>query len=62
MEASNFTAELYGLLAAMEKIERIDSGAFTIFSDAKSVLQAIGVFNSTNPLVLRILQWLHFPE
>ena len=57
--ASNYTAELYGVLAALEKIAMLDEGNFTIFSDAKSVLQALAVFNSTNPLVLKILQWLH---
>ncbi|XP_066965476.1 uncharacterized protein [Macrobrachium rosenbergii] len=31
---------------------------FTIFSDAKSILQALVHFNPTNPLVLKILEWL----
>ena len=57
--ASNFTAELYGILSAVEKIALIDEGSFTIFSDAKSVLQALGVFNSPNPIILKILQWLY---
>ena len=36
--ASNFTAELHGILSALEKILTLDQGAFTVFCDAKSVL------------------------
>ena len=32
------------------------------FCDSKSVLQALGVFNSTNPLAQKILQWIHILE
>ena len=60
--ASNFTAELHGILAAVEKIATLDHGNFTIFCDARSVLQALGIFNPTNPLVLKILQWVHIHE
>ena len=57
--ASIFTAELYGIQAAVEKIALMDGDKFTIFCDSKSVLQALSVFNSVNPLVLNILQWIH---
>ena len=57
--ATIFTAELYGILAAVEKIVTMKHTNFTIFSDSKSALQALGVFNPTNPLVLKILQWIY---
>ena len=58
LTASIFTAELYGILSAVEKIASMDEGDFVIFCDSKSVLQALSSFNSTNPLVLSILQWI----
>ena len=59
---SIFTAEFYGILAALEKVALIDHGNFTIFSDSKSVLQALNIFNPTNPLALKIQQWVYFLE
>ena len=56
--ASNFTAELYGILVALEKIALLENNSYTIFCDSKSALQALGVFNSVNPLVLKIQQWI----
>ncbi|XP_068206244.1 uncharacterized protein [Palaemon carinicauda] len=60
--ASIFTAEVYAILTAVEKIVLEKEGSFTIFSDARSVLQALEVFNSSNPLVLKILKWLSIIE
>ena len=57
--ASIFTAELHGILAALEKIALLENRNFTILSDSKSVLQSLGIFNSDNPLILKIQQWLH---
>ena len=57
--ASIFTAELYAILAAIEKIALMDIGNFTVFCDSKSVLQALGAYNSNNPLVIKILQWIY---
>ena len=53
--ASNFTAELYGILAALEYIATFPISKYTIFCDAKSVLQSLEAVNSDHPLVLKIL-------
>ena len=58
-ESSIFTAELYTILKAIEKVATMEDGYYTIFCDSRSVLQALGNFNPDNPLVLRVLQWLH---
>ena len=55
-------AELYGILKAVEKIASMKKGSFTILCDSKSVLQGLGVFNSANPLFLKILEWLYIIE
>ena len=57
--ASSFTAELHGILTALEIIASHPSKNFTIFSHSKSVLQSIHHFNSKHPLVLKILEWLY---
>ena len=57
--ASNYTAELYSILAALKKISILGGNFFTVFSDSKSALQALECFNSTQPIVLEILEWLH---
>ncbi|XP_068204579.1 uncharacterized protein [Palaemon carinicauda] len=56
--SSIFTAELYGILTAIEKIALKEEDNLTIFSDSRSVLQALEDLNSSNPLVLKILELL----
>ena len=55
---SIFTAELFAILKAIEKIVTASGIHFTVFSDSKSVLQSLSIFNSLNPLVLKIQQWV----
>ena len=55
---SIFTAELLAILKAIERIIIITGTRFTVFSDSKSVLQSLAVFNSINPLVQKIQQWV----
>ena len=55
---SNFTAELYGILVAVKEILSLDRGNFVIFTDSKSVLESLEIFNSTHPLVIDILEWV----
>ena len=55
---SIFTAELFAILKAVEKIVPAAGTDFTVFSDSKSVLQSLSNFNSVNPLVLKIQQWV----
>ena len=56
--ASNFTAELYAVLSALEKIITLNQRNFTIFIDSRSALQALEVFNTLHPIVVKILQWV----
>ena len=48
---SIFTAELYGISSAIERIAIVETANAKIFSDTKSVLQTLSIFNSTNPTV-----------
>ena len=52
------TSELYGILTALKRIVHCEHCSYTIFSDSKSVLEALGSFNPVHPLVLEILEWL----
>ena len=58
--ASNFTAELTGILSAVKTIATLQGNArnFTIFCDSKSVLQSIESFNSKHPIIFKNLEWL----
>ena len=58
VSASVFTAELFGILTALKRIVNYEGVIFTIFSDCKSVLEFLGSFNPSHPLVLEILEWL----
>lgn len=60
--ASNFTAELFSILTAIKKISSIGGENFTVFSDSRGALQALECFNSTQPIVLEILEWLHLQQ
>ena len=60
--ASNFTAELYGILTALEQIATLDDESFTIFCDSKSVLQSLEGFDVKHPVVLKILQWVYLHQ
>ena len=55
---SVFTAELYAILTALKQIVLLDEKNFVIFSDSQSALKALNVFNSFNPLINEILEWL----
>ena len=52
--ASSFTAEICGLIEALEIANQSHQPRFTIFSDSRSVLQSIAQYNSTNPLIQKI--------
>ena len=56
--ASIFTAELFAILTAVKQILSLDKNDFVIFSDSQSALQALQVFNSVNPIVMEILEWI----
>ena len=57
--SSIFTAELQAVWLALYRIYCSAGTFFTIFSDSKSALQAIQVYNSNHPLVSIIQQWLY---
>ena len=53
-----FTAELYAILDALLMIHNSQSTNFIIFSDSRSVLHAIQIYNSSHPVVVKIMAWL----
>ena len=61
-EASNYTAELYGILTSVKAILSRQEQNFTIFSDSKSALQSLGIYDTRHPVVLKILEWLFLIE
>ena len=56
--ASIFTAELHGILKALQEILLADDRHFTVYCDSRSVLQSLSNFNPRHPLVLEIMEWL----
>ena len=56
--ASIFTAELHGILRALKEILSYNEDVFIIYSDSKSVLQSLQIFNPLHPLILEILEWI----
>ena len=56
--ASIFTAELFAILRAIKEVLLFGPNNFIIFSDSKSVLQSLKIFNPVHPLVREILEWL----
>ena len=57
--ASIYTAELAAILSALYFISFLPSGSFTIFTDSRSVLQAIGTLDLGHPLIAKVCLWLH---
>lgn len=58
-ESSIYTAELYGVLCALDLVAGIQRSRFLIQCDSRSVLQSIRHFNSTHPLVIKVLVQLY---
>ncbi|XP_018007020.1 uncharacterized protein LOC108664837 [Hyalella azteca] len=56
--SSIYTAELVGISCARSLIDELPEDDFTIFTDSKSVMQALRVYNSSHPIVLEILKGL----
>ena len=53
--ASKITAELLGAISALYLISDSPENTFTMFTDSKSVLQALHHYDSTHPLILRTI-------
>lgn len=56
--ASIFTAELSGIRDAMSKINESNEEVFTIFTDSRSCIDAINIYNNPHPIVVEIMSWL----
>lgn len=54
-ESSIYTAELYGLLQALQMANEIQNNNFAIFSDSRSVLHVIDHYDSTHPLINKLI-------
>ena len=57
-ESSIFTAELCGVLCALQIAAATYQRQFVIFCDSQSVLKVLEHYESTNPLVSKIVRWL----
>ena len=58
--ASIFTAEVTAIDLALDTIAESDDGHFIIFSDSLSVLLSLHNKKMDNPLILQLLQKLHY--
>lgn len=56
--SSIYTAELLGVLCALNLIDELPGDDFTIFIDSKSVVQALRTYNSKHPIIKEILAGL----
>ena len=57
-ESSIFTAEMCGILNGLKIVNRMHSGTFVIFCDSRSALQVVDHYESTHPLIRKIVVWL----
>ena len=58
-QSSIFTAECFAILTALKEIASHPRQDYFICCDSSSALQAIEHFNTTQPVVLEILEWLY---
>ena len=57
-ESSIFTAELCGILNGLKIVNRTHNGTFVIFCDSRSALQVVNLYESTHPIIRKIVVWL----
>ena len=57
-ESSIFTAELYGLLCALKITESIHQEEFILLCDSRSALSVLLHYDSTHPLISRIVRYV----
>ena len=60
--ASIFTAEMVAIEKALEEVYYMPGAIFTNYTDSYSSLTAIKQMNSSNPILNKILKWLHCIE
>ena len=58
-ESSIFTAELCGLLCGLQLANQLHRDSFVIISDSRSALQVVEHYDSTHPLIHKVIHWLH---
>ena len=57
-ETRIYSAELYAILIALQRIYTMTDLAFVIVWDSRSALTVMEAFNAHHPLVLEIQEWL----
>ena len=57
-QSSIFTAELCGILCGLKIVSRIHDCEFVIFCDSRSALHVVEHYDSTHPLICKIVRWL----
>ena len=57
-QSSIFTAELCGILCGLKIISRIHDSEFVLFCDSRSALHVVEHYDSTHPLISKIVRWI----
>ena len=57
-ESSIFTAELCGILCGLQIVNAVNTNSFVLFCDSRSALQVVEHYDSTHPLISKIVTWL----
>ena len=57
--ASIFTAEAYAIILSLEMIQKLPPREYTIFSDSKSVLQALEQYSPKNNMIRNAQDYIH---
>ena len=56
-QCSIFTADLQAIQDALVLISNSNQDRFTVYSDSKSALQALDLYNNSHPIVREIIRW-----
>ena len=57
--ASSYTAELTAVVHALKETSKINARRFVIYTDSKSIIQALCQYNPSQPLVQKAQEWLY---
>ena len=58
-ESSIFTAELCGHLCSLHLVNQVRRDSFVIISNSCCALQVVEHYDSTHPLIHKVVHWLH---
>jgi len=58
MESSIFTAEICGLICGLQIAQNVNRTDFVIFCDSRGALRVVEHYNSTHPLIAKMIRWI----